>query len=97
VDDASFTFYVIFEALTSWRRKTKSRIVLTYVAYPPFGFATVAMTAIACALPQHAFAHYGHHNHKSNSIKVDQNTTQLNFCGQSLCANQADNSTDIDR
>jgi hypothetical protein len=57
--------------------------------------AAVAMTAIAFAIPQQAFAHYGHHY--SNSIKVDQNTTQLNLCDHSLCANQADNSADIDR
>jgi hypothetical protein len=59
--------------------------------------AAVAMTAIAFALPHQVFAHYGHHNHNSNSISVDQNTTQLNFCDQSLCANQADNSADIHR
>ena len=60
--------------------------------------AAVAMTAVAFAIPQQAFAHYGHHhNHNSNSIKVDQNTTQVNLCDQSLCANQGDNSVDIDR
>jgi hypothetical protein len=58
--------------------------------------AEVAMTAIAFAMPQQALA-YGHHNHNSNSIKVDQNTTQLNLCDHALCANQADNSVDIDR
>jgi len=57
--------------------------------------AAVAMTAAALAIPQQVFAHYRHHNHNSNSISVDQNTTQLNFCDQSLCANQADNSADI--
>ena len=60
--------------------------------------AAVAMTAVAFAIPQQAFAHYGHHHsHNSNSIKVDQNTTQLNLCDQSLCANQGDNSVDIAR
>jgi hypothetical protein len=59
--------------------------------------AVVAMTAVAFALPQQVFAHSGHHNHNSNSIKVDQNTTQLNLCDQSLCTNQADNSADIHR
>jgi len=59
--------------------------------------AAVAMTAAAFPIPQQALAHYGHHNHNSNSIKVDQNTTQLNLCDQSLCANQADNSADIHR
>jgi hypothetical protein len=58
--------------------------------------AAVALTAVAFAIPQQALA-YGHHNHNSNSIKVDQNTTQLNLCDQSLCANQADNSADIHR
>jgi conjugal transfer/entry exclusion protein len=59
--------------------------------------AAVAITAIAFAIPQQAFAHYGHHNHNSNSITVDQNTTQVNLCDQSLCGNQADNSADIHR
>ena len=59
--------------------------------------AAVAMTAGAFAMPQQAFAHYGHHNHNGKSISVDQNTTQLNFCDKSLCANQADNSADIHR
>ena len=58
--------------------------------------AAVAMTAVAFAVPQQTLA-YGHHSHNSNSIKVDQNTTQLNLCDQSLCANQADNSADIHR
>ena len=58
--------------------------------------AAVAVTAVALVVPQQAVA-YGHHNHNSNSIKVDQNTTQLNLCDQSLCANQGDNSVDIDR
>ncbi len=59
--------------------------------------AAVAITAVGFAIPQQALAHYGHHNHNSNSITVDQNTTQVNLCDQSLCANQADNSADIHR
>jgi predicted metal-binding membrane protein len=59
--------------------------------------AVVVMTAIAFAIPQQALAHYGHHSHNGNSIKVDQNTTQVNLCDHALCANQADNSADIDR
>jgi TPP-dependent 2-oxoacid decarboxylase len=38
--------------------------------------AAVAMTAVAFAIPQQAFAHYGHHN--SNSIDVSQDITQAN-------------------
>ena len=41
--------------------------------------AAVAMTAVAFAIPQQASA-YGHHNHNSNSIKVDQQINQLNAC-----------------
>ena len=54
------------------------------------------MTATAFAIPQQALAHNGHHNHiHGNSIKVDQNTTQLNLCDQALCANDANNSADV--
>jgi len=58
--------------------------------------AAVAMTAVAFAVPQQALA-YGHHNHNSgNSIKVDQQISQANFCtNQSFCDNQADNQADI--
>ena len=58
--------------------------------------AAVAMTAVAFAIPQQALA-YGHHNHNnSNSIKVDQQISQANFCtNQSFCDNQADNQADI--
>jgi hypothetical protein len=61
--------------------------------------ATVAMTAVAFAIPQQALA-YGHHNHNNhnngNSIKVDQQISQANLCtNQSFCDNQADNQADI--
>jgi hypothetical protein len=58
--------------------------------------AAVAMTAVAFAIPQQALA-YGHHNHNNgNSIKVDQQISQANFCtNQSFCDNQADNQADI--
>ena len=61
--------------------------------------AAVAMTAVAFAIPQQALA-YGHHNNNNhnngNSIKVDQQISQANFCtNQSFCDNQADNQADI--
>jgi hypothetical protein len=62
--------------------------------------AAVAMTAAAFALPQQVLA-YGHHNNNNhhnngNSIKVDQQISQANFCtNQSFCDNQADNQADI--
>ena len=58
--------------------------------------AAVALTAVAFAIPQQALA-YGHHNHNNgNSIKVDQQISQANFCtNQSFCDNQADNQADI--
>jgi hypothetical protein len=60
--------------------------------------AAVAMTAVAFAIPQQALA-YGHHNNNhnnGNSIKVDQQISQANFCtNQSFCDNQADNQADI--
>ncbi len=61
--------------------------------------AAVAMTAVAFAIPQQAFAHYGHHNHNhnSNSIKVSQDTSQLNACSHSICLNNGTNSVDIHR
>jgi len=58
--------------------------------------AAVAMTTAAFAIPQQAFA-WGHHNHNSNSIKVDQQISQANFCTNSICANDASNDVDIDR
>jgi hypothetical protein len=61
--------------------------------------AAVAMTGIAFAIPQQALA-YGHHHHNNhgNSIKVDQNATQLNFCDNGAgCLNVAHNTADIHR
>jgi len=61
--------------------------------------ATVAMTAVAFAVPQQALA-YGHHNHNnnSNSIKVSQDTSQANVCSNSsFCLNTGENSADIHR
>jgi len=59
--------------------------------------AAVAMTAGAFAMPQQAFAHYGHHNHNSNSVDVSQSISQANLCSNSTCLNDASNSADIDR
>ena len=60
--------------------------------------AAVTMTAGAFAIPQQqAFAHYGHHNHNSNSIDVSQSISQANVCSNSTCLNDASNSADIDR
>ena len=45
--------------------------------------AATALTAIPFAIPQQALAggnHYKHNNHNSNSIKVDQQISQANFC-----------------
>jgi hypothetical protein len=59
--------------------------------------AAVAMTAVAFAIPQQALAGGHHHNNHSNSISVDQNTTQVNLCDSALCANQATNTAHIHR
>ena len=56
--------------------------------------ATVAMTAVAFAVPQQAFA-WGHNHNHGNSIKVDQQISQANFCSNSICANDASNDADI--
>jgi hypothetical protein len=59
--------------------------------------AVVAVTAVVFAVPQHAVA-YGHHNHNSNSIKVDQQINQLNACtNSSFCQNDASNDAQIHR
>jgi hypothetical protein len=45
--------------------------------------AATALAAIPFAVPQQALAggnHYKHNNHNSNSIKVDQQINQANFC-----------------
>ena len=61
--------------------------------------AAVAMTAVAFAIPQQALAygHHHHHSHHSNSIKVSQDTTQVNACSESICLNNGTNSVDIHR
>jgi hypothetical protein len=59
--------------------------------------AAVAMTAVGFAVPQQAFAHYGHHSHNSNSIDVSQSISQANICSNSTCLNDASNDADIDR
>ena len=69
--------------------------------------AATTLTAVAFAIPQQALAG-GHHNHKHNSIKVDQQINQLNECSGSppeprtvslgtVCLNQAENNADIDK
>ena len=42
--------------------------------------AATALTAIPFAVPQQALAGGHHHKHNSNSIKVDQQISQANFC-----------------
>jgi hypothetical protein len=42
--------------------------------------AAVALTAVAFAVPQQVLAYRHHHNHSSNTIKVDQQTSQANVC-----------------
>ena len=61
--------------------------------------AAIALTAVAIAIPQQALAygHHHHHSHHSNSIKVSQDTTQVNACSESICLNNGTNSVDIDR
>ncbi len=55
----------------------------------------VALTAVAFAVPQQALAGGHHHNH-GNSIKVDQQISQANFCtNQSFCLNDGSNDADI--
>jgi hypothetical protein len=57
--------------------------------------AAVAVTAIAFAVPQLALAGGHNHNH-GNSIKVDQQIDQANFCtNQSFCQNDANNDADV--
>jgi archaellin len=61
--------------------------------------AAVAMTAAAFAIPQQALAGGHNHNHNSgNSIKVDQQINQANYCNDTLlCDNQANNDVQIHR
>jgi hypothetical protein len=57
--------------------------------------AAVALTAVAFAVPQQVLAGGYHHNH-GNSIKVDQQISQANFCtNQSFCLNNGSNDADI--
>jgi hypothetical protein len=35
---------------------------------PIVAVAALALTAVGFAIPQQAFAHYGHHHHHNNSI-----------------------------
>ena len=59
--------------------------------------AAVAVTGVAFAVPQQALAG-GHHNHNNgNSIKVNQNISELNACSDSICVNDASNDADIHR
>jgi len=72
--------------------------------------AATTLTAVAFAIPQQALAG-GHHNHKHNSIKVDQQINQQNQCtgvpldnmrrladgSSTVCLNFGDNSVDIHR
>jgi len=54
-------------------------VTLAIVAF----VAATALTAIPFAIPQQALAgghQYKHNNHNSNSIKVDQQISQANFC-----------------
>ncbi len=57
------------------------------VIAPIVAVAAIAMTAVAFAIPQQAFA-WGHHNHNSDSIKVDQQINQLNNCSSPLLERQ---------
>ena len=56
----------------------------------------VALAGVAFATPQQVLAG-GHHNHKHNSIKVDQQINQLNNCTLALCQNDANNNVQIHR
>ncbi len=66
---------------------------------PIVAVAALALTAVGFAIPQQVFAHYAHHhNHHNNSIKVDQDISQLNVCSNdTICTNTASNDADIHR
>jgi len=69
---------------------------------PIVAVAALALTAVGFAIPQQAFAHYGHHynhhnHHNNNSIDVSQTINQLNNCTSALCDNEAQNQADIHR
>lgn len=57
----------------------------------------LALTAVVMAFPQQALAYGHHHHHHGNSIKVSQDTSQLNACSESICLNNGTNTVDIDR
>jgi hypothetical protein len=59
--------------------------------------AALAITAVGFAVPQQAFAHYGHHHNSSNSIDVSQSISQANLCSNSTCVNDASNDANIHR
>jgi uncharacterized protein HemX len=55
--------------------------------------AAVALSAAAIAIPQQQALAWEHHNHNNkNSIKVDQQINQANFCDNGAqCLNNAEN------
>ena len=56
----------------------------------------VALAGVAFTTPQQVLAG-GHHNHKHNSVKVDQQINQLNNCTFAFCQNDANNDVQIHR
>jgi len=72
---------------------------------PIVAVAALVLTAVGFAIPQQAFAGYGHHYHhnhhnnsNSNRIDVSQTINQLNNCtSAAACENVADNQADIHR
>jgi hypothetical protein len=76
----------------------------TLAIVPIVAVAALALTAVAFAIPQQAFAggyHHNHHNHNNNNnnnkIDVSQQINQLNNCTESFCLNDAQNQADIHR
>jgi len=61
--------------------------------------AAVAVTAVAFNIPQQSLAGGHHHNHNSNSIKVEHQIDQANVCNgtSTLCLNVANNTATIHR
>jgi phosphoglucomutase len=75
---------------------------------PIVAVAALALTAVGFAIPQQAFASYGHHyyhhnhnhhnnNNNHNRIDVSQSINQENNCTFALCTNDAQNQADIHR
>jgi hypothetical protein len=74
---------------------------------PIVAVAALVLTAVGFAIPQQAFASYGHshnhhnhhnnHNSNSNEIDVSQSINQLNNCTVEVCQNDAQNQADIHR